>query len=77
MTKPGERVDVDIDGQEMTLTLTAPKEPALAQVANPPLEGVDMPKDMEKPKDTRVTLEAYDENDPFADTDLPVKLDDE
>lgn len=66
MTRPGEQIRVEVDDQGyMTVHLLSIPEPAPA-----------MRPQEETPRQTGVALDSYDGSDPFAETDLPVKMDD-
>ena len=66
MTRPGEQIRVEVDDQGyMTVHLLSIPEPAPA-----------MRPQEDAPRQTGVTLNGYDGSDPFAETDLPVKMDD-
>ena len=66
MTRPGEQIRVEVDDQGyMTVHLLSIPEPAPA-----------MRLQEETPRQTGVALDSYDGSDPFAETDLPVKMDD-
>lgn len=65
MTRPGEQIRVETDDQGyMTVHLLNIPEPA------PTLRTAE-----DAPRQTDVTLNGYDGSDPFAETDLPVKMD--
>ena len=65
MTRPGEQIRVEVDDQGyMTVHLLSIPEPAPA-----------MRPQEETPRQTGVALDSYDGSDPFAETDLPVKMD--
>ncbi len=71
MTKPGEYAQITFSESSIFLRITEPpaeKKP-VEEGAEPPVEEATPP--------ATVSLEAYDQNDPFADTDLPVSLDDQ
>ena len=66
MTRPGEQIRVEVDDQGyMTVHLLSIPEPVPA-----------MRPQEETPRQTGVALDSYDGSDPFAETDLPVKMDD-
>ncbi|MGN1020294.1 MAG: MBL fold metallo-hydrolase [Aristaeellaceae bacterium] len=65
MTRPGEQIRVEMDDEGyMTVHLLSIPEPAPA-----------MRSAEEAPRQTASALEPYDTSDPFAETDLPVKMD--
>lgn len=65
MTRPGEQIRVEVDDQGyMTVHLLNLPEPA------PTLRAAE-----DASRQTDVTLNGYDGSDPFAETDLPVKMD--
>jgi len=75
MTKPGEYAQITFSETSIFLHIVEPpveKKEEKRQVEEGKVYSVD-----EFTPSSQVTLEAYNRNDPFADTDLPVSLDDQ
>ncbi len=75
MTKPGEYAQITISETAIFLHIVEP--PAEKKEEKRKTEAGEASSDEEITPSSQVTLEAYNQNDPFADTDLPVSLDDQ
>lgn len=69
MTSAGEKVTTLFGENQLELHVVTPKEPVARKHARPMT-----PPPPQAATPSPVTLEAYDENDPFSDTDLPVSF---
>jgi hypothetical protein len=76
MTKPGERAQITFDDAAIYLRIVEPPEAKKEEIAAEALKEELPVFGGGRTPAPQVTLEAYNENDPFADTDLPVSLDD-
>lgn len=74
MTKPGEYARITFSDTSIFLHIVEPPEEKKDE--NKGRDGETL-YDEELTPSAQVTLEAYNQNDPFADTDLPVSLDDQ
>lgn len=75
MTKPGEYAQITFSEAAIFLHIVEP--PAEKKEEKRPAEDGTASSGEEITPSSQVTLDAYNQNDPFADTDLPVSLDDQ
>ena len=74
MTKPGEYAKITFSDTAIVLHIVEP--PAEKREEKKPVQESKIKTIDDITPGAQVTLEAYNQNDPFADTDLPVSLDD-
>ena len=74
MTKPGEYAQITFSDASIFLHIVEP--PQEKKDEKKPAEAGSLKSIEDITPTAHVTLEAYNQNDPFADTDLPVSLDD-